>query len=164
MASFPVDDRSVRRCGSPRSLRDAHPRQRGDAALGKGKLGVPKRGRALAVFSSDIGTGRLRTLPGRPVRSGGRFAINDYGYLIGLPVEFAGGCSGRTGTTGTADGHVACLSPQRTHDALDHPSQFERTRLVGPVVLTQTDSTTWVPPGWDVEVDKLGNLRLERAR
>jgi N-methylhydantoinase A len=38
------------------------------------------------------------------------------------------------------------------------------TRLVGPLVLTQPDSTTWVPPSWDVEVDKLGNLRLERAR
>jgi N-methylhydantoinase A len=38
------------------------------------------------------------------------------------------------------------------------------TRLSGPVILTQPDSTTWVPPAWDVEVDKLGNLRIERPR
>ena len=30
------------------------------------------------------------------------------------------------------------------------------SRLAGPLVLTQEDSTTWVPPGWDVEVDPLG--------
>jgi N-methylhydantoinase A len=34
------------------------------------------------------------------------------------------------------------------------------TRLSGPLVLTQEDSTTWVPPGWDVEVDPLGNLSM----
>jgi N-methylhydantoinase A len=34
------------------------------------------------------------------------------------------------------------------------------SRLAGPLVLTQEDSTTWVPPGWDVEVDPLGNLLL----
>src|SRR5207237_888928 len=37
------------------------------------------------------------------------------------------------------------------------------TRLAGPMVLTQEDTTTWVPPGWDVEVDSLGNLALERS-
>jgi len=41
------------------------------------------------------------------------------------------------------------------------------SRLSGPLVLTQVDTTTWVPPGWDVEVDALGNLLMthrERAR
>ncbi len=33
-------------------------------------------------------------------------------------------------------------------------------RLDGPVILTQEDSTTWVPPRWVVEVDQLGNLVL----
>lgn len=32
------------------------------------------------------------------------------------------------------------------------------TRLHGPLVLTQVDTTTWVPPRWDVAVDPLGNL------
>jgi N-methylhydantoinase A len=32
------------------------------------------------------------------------------------------------------------------------------SRLSGPLILTQEDSTTWVPPGWDVDVDPLGNL------
>lgn len=37
------------------------------------------------------------------------------------------------------------------------------TRLSGPLVLTQVDTTTWVPPGWDVDVDPLGNLLLARS-
>lgn len=36
----------------------------------------------------------------------------------------------------------------------------EGTQLSGPLVLTQEDSTTWVPPGWDAIVDVLGNLLL----
>ena len=34
------------------------------------------------------------------------------------------------------------------------------THLEGPLVLTQVDSTTWVPPGWEAEVDPLGNLLM----
>jgi N-methylhydantoinase A len=34
------------------------------------------------------------------------------------------------------------------------------SRLAGPLVLTQEDTTTWVPPGWEVEVDRLGNLLM----
>ena len=37
------------------------------------------------------------------------------------------------------------------------------SRLSGPFVLTQQDSTTWVPPHWEVEVDKLGNLLMTRS-
>ena len=37
------------------------------------------------------------------------------------------------------------------------------SRLPGPLVLTQEDSTTWVPPHWEVEVDKLGNLQMARS-
>ena len=37
------------------------------------------------------------------------------------------------------------------------------SRLSGPLVLTQEDSTTWVPPHWEVEVDKLGNLQMARS-
>jgi N-methylhydantoinase A len=36
------------------------------------------------------------------------------------------------------------------------------TLLPGPVILTQLDSTTWVPPGWDAEVGRLGDLVLSR--
>jgi N-methylhydantoinase A len=36
------------------------------------------------------------------------------------------------------------------------------TRLAGPLVLTQIDTTTWVPPEWEVEVDPLGNLLMTR--
>jgi N-methylhydantoinase A len=34
------------------------------------------------------------------------------------------------------------------------------SRLAGPLILTQEDCTTWVPPGWDIEVDPLGNLLM----
>jgi N-methylhydantoinase A len=34
------------------------------------------------------------------------------------------------------------------------------TSLPGPLVLTQVDTTTWVPPGWEAEVDPLGNLLM----
>jgi N-methylhydantoinase A len=37
------------------------------------------------------------------------------------------------------------------------------SRLAGPLILTQVDSTTWVPPGWEVEVDRIGNLLLTRV-
>ncbi len=37
-------------------------------------------------------------------------------------------------------------------------------RLEGPLVLTQSDTTTWVPPGWVMEVDSLGNLLMDRRR
>ena len=32
------------------------------------------------------------------------------------------------------------------------------TSLAGPLVVTQNDSTTWVPPGWVVDVNPIGNL------
>jgi N-methylhydantoinase A len=34
------------------------------------------------------------------------------------------------------------------------------SRLEGPLVLTQEDTTTWVPPGWAMEVDPVGNLLM----
>lgn len=34
------------------------------------------------------------------------------------------------------------------------------TQLPGPLVLTQVDSTIWVPPSWDAEVDPQGNVVL----
>jgi len=36
------------------------------------------------------------------------------------------------------------------------------SRLAGPLILTQEDSTTWIPPGWDMEIDPLGNLLMTR--
>ena len=36
------------------------------------------------------------------------------------------------------------------------------SRISGPLVLDQLDTTTWVPPGWDLEVDALGNLLMSR--
>lgn len=35
--------------------------------------------------------------------------------------------------------------------------------LTGPLIVEQLDSTTVVPPGWELGVDKYGNLELERA-
>jgi N-methylhydantoinase A len=32
------------------------------------------------------------------------------------------------------------------------------TSLPGPLIVTQDDSTTWVPPGWTVDVNPIGNL------
>ena len=37
------------------------------------------------------------------------------------------------------------------------------SRLSGPLILTQEDSTTWVPPHWEVEADRLGNLQMTRS-
>jgi N-methylhydantoinase A len=45
---------------------------------------------------------------------------------------------------------------------------YERTRLAvgsgfaGPAIVEQMDATTVVPPGWDVRVDREGNLLLAR--
>jgi N-methylhydantoinase A len=33
-------------------------------------------------------------------------------------------------------------------------------RLSGPVLITETSSTTWLAKGWDAEVDSVGNLKL----
>jgi N-methylhydantoinase A len=38
------------------------------------------------------------------------------------------------------------------------------SRLAGPLILTQQDSTTWIPPAWEAEVDPLGNLLMTRRR
>ena len=45
---------------------------------------------------------------------------------------------------------------------IDRSSLPAGTRLSGPMVLTQLDTTTWVPPGWDAEVGRLGDLILTR--
>ncbi|MGB1579899.1 MAG: hydantoinase/oxoprolinase family protein, partial [Nevskiales bacterium] len=36
-------------------------------------------------------------------------------------------------------------------------------RLQGPAIVTETVSTTWLAPGWQAEVDALGNLLLLRS-
>ncbi len=36
-------------------------------------------------------------------------------------------------------------------------------RLPGPVIVADSGSTTWVPPGWRLKVDDWGNLCLEPA-
>lgn len=36
------------------------------------------------------------------------------------------------------------------------------SRLAGPMILTQPDTTTWIPDGWEVEVGPLGDLLLTR--
>jgi len=38
------------------------------------------------------------------------------------------------------------------------------TRLAGPIIITQLDSTTWVPSTWSVDVDRIGNLELSLTR
>ena len=37
-------------------------------------------------------------------------------------------------------------------------------RLDGPALVPETNATTWVAPGWQAELDALGNLRLRRPR
>src|SRR6185312_94624 len=37
------------------------------------------------------------------------------------------------------------------------------TRIAGPAIIEALDSTTVVPPGWQVRVDELGYLRLTRT-
>ncbi len=38
------------------------------------------------------------------------------------------------------------------------------TRIAGPAVIAETVATAWLAPGWRCEVDRLGNLLLERTR
>jgi N-methylhydantoinase A len=35
------------------------------------------------------------------------------------------------------------------------------TRLTGPAIIEQLDSTTVVPPGWGAEVDEWLNIRMQ---
>ncbi len=37
-------------------------------------------------------------------------------------------------------------------------------RVVGPAIVEQYDTTTWIPTGWHADVEPLGNLLLERSR
>lgn len=53
-------------------------------------------------------------------------------------------------------GYVEC-------DVYDRPSLAEGRRVSGPVIVEQMDSTTYVPPGFHCQVDRLGNLRLAAA-
>jgi N-methylhydantoinase A len=52
-------------------------------------------------------------------------------------------------------------------DALDTPCYLRSelpsgTRLQGPAIIDQLDSTTVVPPGWEAEVDEWLNIRMRR--
>lgn len=59
-------------------------------------------------------------------------------------------------TVTTASGRVVARVHERDRLAIG-------SRLAGPLILTQLDSTTWIPVGWDVEVDPLGNLLLTHS-
>jgi N-methylhydantoinase A len=37
------------------------------------------------------------------------------------------------------------------------------TRLEGPAIIEQEDTTTWLPPGWCVAVDRTGVLLISRS-
>jgi N-methylhydantoinase A len=37
-------------------------------------------------------------------------------------------------------------------------------RVIGPAIVEQYDTTTWIPTGWHGDVEPLGNLLLERSR
>ena len=62
----------------------------------------------------------------------------------------------------TSERTVATRSGPAKARVVERSSVAAGTRLPGPLVLTQGDSTTWVPPGWSAEVDRHGNLLLER--
>jgi len=36
----------------------------------------------------------------------------------------------------------------------------EGAAIVGPAIIEQDDSTTWILPGWSASVDRIGNMRL----
>jgi N-methylhydantoinase A/oxoprolinase/acetone carboxylase beta subunit len=55
----------------------------------------------------------------------------------------------------TATGEVAASVVERSRLSVG-------TRLSGPLVLTQADTTTWVPVGWQVEADRAGNLIMDK--
>ncbi len=39
----------------------------------------------------------------------------------------------------------------------------EGAAIVGPAIIEQDDSTTWILPGWSARVDRIGNMRLANA-
>jgi N-methylhydantoinase A len=54
-------------------------------------------------------------------------------------------------------------------DALVPAPVYQRARLLagnvlrGPAIVTQLDSTTLIPPGWQAVVDRYANLVIERC-
>ena len=36
-------------------------------------------------------------------------------------------------------------------------------KITGPVLITETSSTTWLDEGWNAKVDKVGNLKLVKT-
>jgi N-methylhydantoinase A len=50
---------------------------------------------------------------------------------------------------------------KRTRTAIYERTGLPGSRLDGPAIIVQMDSTTAVPPGWHAEVDDTGNLLLE---
>ena len=71
--------------------------------------------------------------------------------------------SGPTSSLRTIERPVLTRDGEVTARVAERSRLHVGSRLSGPLVLTQEDSTTWVPPHWEVEVDKLGNLQMARA-
>ncbi len=71
--------------------------------------------------------------------------------------------SGPTSPLRTVDRPVLTRDGEVTARVAERSRLHVGSRLTGPLVLTQEDSTTWVPSHWEVEVDKLGNLLMTRS-
>lgn len=71
--------------------------------------------------------------------------------------------SGSTAPLHTVERPVLTRDGEVTARVAERSRLHVGSRLPGPLVLTQEDSTTWVPPHWEVEVDKLGNLQMARS-
>lgn len=71
--------------------------------------------------------------------------------------------SGSTAPLGTTERPVLTRAGEVTAKVAERSRLHVGSRLAGPLILTQEDSTTWVPPNWQVEADKLGNLQMTRS-
>ena len=71
--------------------------------------------------------------------------------------------SGPTSPLRTVERRVLTRDGEVTARVAERGRLHVGSRLSGPLVLTQDDSTTWVPPQWEVEADKLGNLLMTRS-
>jgi N-methylhydantoinase A len=98
-----------------------------------------------------------------------------YGHRLALPIELvnlriaASGPAPEIQLTPLADRSPATPGEHAKVHACAQPVPVWRReelaagqRLTGPAIITETVATTWLAPGWRCEVDRYGNLLLER--
>lgn len=102
-----------------------------------------------------------------------------YGHTLDTPVELVNLCVLLKATPGVQEPSVRPRRPKperkhRIENRVDIPSESEQIpvyqrddlaqncHLIGPAIIVETVSTTWLKSGWTLTVDQFGNLILSR--